>query len=493
MFQKFIVLQWKTVYRSPIWQKNLALNILVGFFLFLFALYLLLLGLLIEKILNEMLPGRDHFDFLNGLVLYYLLGDLFIRFMMQSLPKITIEAFLHLPIRKKRFIHFMVSRTILDPFNFLPLLIFIPVTIKLVMPAVGTLQAFTWIFSLFLLILANNFLGTYLKRILGTKPSIIGGIGLVLIALIILDRSDIISLSLFSSRLFGYITMHPAVTIIPLLWMSFTYYIHFNFLKVHLYPDEMQIRQDIEIETTLTNRYLKSLGLTGSILKMELKLYWRNKRTRTIIYMLPIFLLYGLLFYPNKVYMNQNGFLMFVGVFMTGGMMLNYANYAFGYESGYFDALLTKNVDFKHFITVKFYISVLICVFCFILTIPYVFYGYKILLINTSMFLYNIGVLSFTLLYLATFNKKRIDLSRGGAFNYQGIGAMNWLAILPAFLLPVLVYLPFSLTGFPNTGIAFIGFLGLLGLFLRKFFIRIIFQNYCKQKYIMATAFRERS
>jgi hypothetical protein len=493
MFQKFIVLQWKTVYRSPIWQKNLALNMLVGFFLFLFALYLLLLGLMIEKILNELLPGRNHFDFLNGLILYYFLCDLFIRFMMQSLPKLTIESFLHLPIRKDKFIHFMVSRTVLDAFNFLPLLIFIPVTITLVVPAVGTFQACTWIFSLFLLILANNFLGTYLKRILGTKPSIIAGIGLVLITLIVLDRTDIISLSLFSSKLLGYLTMHPAVSVIPLFWMGFTYYIHFYFLKVHLYPDEMQIRRDIEIETTVTNRYLKSLGLTGSILKMELKLYWRNKRTRTIIYMLPIFLLYGLLFYPKTEYMNQNGFLMFVGVFMTGGMMLNYANYAFGYESGYFDALLTKNVDFKHFITVKFYICVLICVFCFILTIPYVLYGYKILLINTSMFLYNIGVLSFTLLYFATFNKKRIDLTRGGAFNYQGIGAMNWLAVLPAFLLPILVYLPFSLAGYPNTGIAFIGFLGILGLFLTKFFIRIILRNYGKRKYIMAAAFRERS
>ena len=55
--------------------------------------------------------------------------------------------------------------------------------------------------------------------------------------------------------------------------------------------------------------------------------------------MLPLFLLYGLMFYPKQEYLNQNGFLMFVGIFMTGGMMLNYANYAFGYESGYFDAL----------------------------------------------------------------------------------------------------------------------------------------------------------
>ena len=493
MFIKFIVLQWKSVSRSPMWQKNLALNLLIGFFLLLFAVYLLMLGLLIEKILNELLPGRNHFDFFNGLLLYYFLGDLFVRFMMQSLPKLTIESFCHLPIKKNSVIHFMVSRTVFDILNIIPLFIFIPVTFTIAVPYVGNHHAANWILSLLIMILANNFLGTYLKRLLGTKPSILGGIGLVFIALIILDKTGLVSLSLLSSNIFGYLAEHQVFTIIPLLWMALTYFIHFRFLKVHLYPDEIQVKQTVEIETGKANRYLRSLGLTGSILTMELKLYWRNKRTRTIIYMLPLFLLYGLMFYPNKMYQNQNGFLMFVGIFMTGGMMLNYANYAFGYESGYFDALLTKNIDFKHFITVKFYIAVLISVFCFIMTIPYVFFGYKILLINASMFLYNIGVLSFVLLYFATFNKKRIDLTRGGVFNYQGIGAMNWLAVLPAFLLPVLIYIPFNIAGIPNTGIAFIGFLGILGLFFTKFFIRIIFRNFYKRKYIMAAAFRERS
>jgi hypothetical protein len=493
MFLRFIVLQWNSVSRSPMWQKNLALNLLIGFFLFLFAVYLLMLGLLIEKILNELFPGRNHFDFFNGLLLYYLLGDLFIRFMMQSLPKLTIEAFLHLPILKNKFIHFMVNRTILDIFNLIPLFIFIPVTFTIVIPAIGNVYAFNWILSLLLMILANNFLGTYLKRLLGTKPSLIGGIGLLFIVLIILDKTGLVSLSILSSNLFGYLAKYPVLKILPLLWMAFTYFIHFHFLKVHLYPDEIQVKQTVEIEAGKANRYLRSLGLTGSILTMELKLYLRNKRTRTIIYMLPLFLLYGLFFYPNEHYMSQNGFLMFVGVFMTGGMMLNYANYAFGYESNYLDALLTKNIDFKHFITVKFYIAVMISVFCFILTIPYVFFGYKILLINASMFFYNIGVLSFVLLYFATFNKKRIDLTRGGAFNFQGIGAMNWLAGLPAFLLPILIYIPFSLAGIPNTGIAFIGFLGILGLFFSRFFIHIIFRSFYKRKYIMATAFRERS
>ena len=120
------------------------------------------------------------------------------------------------------------------------------------------------------------------------------------------------------------------------------------------------------------------------------------------------------------------------------------------------------------------------------------FFGSKLLLINSVAFLYNIGVLSFLLLYLATYNKKRMDMSKGSAFNYQGIGASNWLAMIPAFLLPVLIYVPFSLAGLPYAGLIFIGIIGIIGLIFNKQILEIIFKQFEKRKYIMAEGFRER-
>lgn len=492
MFLRFLLLQIKTATRSPIWQKNLALNLVIGFFMFLFAIYLLMLGLFIGQIMNEVAPHEDHFRLFNGFLIYYFLGDLLVRFLMQSLPAMTIESFLHLPIRKGTIIRYMIGRTFFDVFNYLPLFIFIPVTFTIVIPSEGGLHALLWITTLILLILSNNFLVVYLKRLLGSKPAVVGILGLALVSLVVLDRMNLISLSGISAKIFGYFIHHPVSVILPVGWVITTYRLHSHFLLKHLYPDEMQKKKVEEIHERAESRFLKSMGLTGSILSVEFKLYIRNKRTKTILYMAPLFLLYGMLFYPQLHYMKQDGFLMFVGVFMTGGMMLNYANYAFGYESAYFDGLLTKNIDFEQYIRVKYYIAVLISTICYILTIPYLFYGYKILLINTAMYLYNIGVLSFVLLYFATFNKKRIDLSRGGAFNYQGIGAMNWLALLPAFILPLLVYLPFKLSGHPNSGIAFTGFLGVLGLFFMRTFIKLITKSFYKRKYIMAASFREK-
>jgi uncharacterized membrane protein (DUF2068 family) len=99
------------------------------------------------------------------------------------------------------------------------------------------------------------------------------------------------------------------------------------------------------------------------------------------------------------------------------------------------------------------------------------------------MYFYSIGVLSLSLLYFATFNKKRIDLSRGrGTFNYQGMGASNWLSIIPAIILPFIIFRLFRIWGDPRWGIVLIGIIGILGLFLNKVFIRLITKSLQRKK-----------
>jgi len=84
-----------------------------------------------------------------------------------------------------------------------------------------------------------------------------------------------------------------------------------------------------------------------------------------------------------------------------------------------------------------------------------------------------------------------MDLRKGAAFNYQGLGASHWLSMLPAFLLPVIIYLPFSWAGVPKAGLLFIGALGVAGLLFHKTMLNIILKQFLKRKYIMAEGFRE--
>jgi hypothetical protein len=487
----FLSHQWKEMKRSSIWQKNLALNIVLGFLILLMLLYLLLLGLFIDKILLEVKPDDDPVQVFNGILFYYFGAEFFMRFFMQALPTLNIETYLHLPVKKSSIVHYVAAKSIFVIGNYLSWLVVFPFAFKVIVPVHGLMNAWVWLAGFILLVFTNNFLATYIKRQLVNKPMIVGIFGLVLIGFIMLDVFDIISLSVFSTAIFTALISNPKTIIIPVLLVIFAYSLNYYLLRSKLYPDEVIHRKKEKMDSLSNIRYLKTLGLTGQLISLDLRLIWRHKRTRSIVYMAPLFLGYGFFFYPNPVYKDSIGFLIFVGIFMTGGMMMNYLNYCFSYESNYFDNILTNYRDFEKYLRSKYLFAVAISTFCYIVTIPYVLFSREILLINTMTYLYNLGFLSFVLFYFATFVKKRMDLSRAATFNYQGLGATHWLSMLPAFLLPVIIYLPFSWAGFQTAGLLFIGALGLAGLLFHKSLLNIVIKQFNKRRYIMAEGFRE--
>jgi hypothetical protein len=493
LFGIFLSHQWKENTRSSVWQRTLITNIIVGFFTFLMIAYLLMLGFFIDPLLRKLFPDDDPVMIINGIIIYFLGFDLILRYFMQALPTFAIESYLHLPIRKRTMVHFVVSKSVFHFLNLLPLLIFLPFAFVSVLPGYGGIAFLAWIFSVIFLILNNNFLATYFKRQLVSRPLITLAAGLALIALAILDSYGIIKLSAVSSALLSGIMRNPALTVVPVLLAVFSYGMNYFLLKSKMYPDEVIKRKTYHVQDIPRIKYLNSLGLTGDLVMLDIKLWWRHKRTRTILYLFPLFVLYGFFFYPNPMYKEQIGWLLFVGTFMTGGMTMNYLNYAFGYESNHFDGILTSRVDMDLYMKAKLSIGLLINTVCFIITIPYVLFSYDILLINTVAYLFNMGFLAYLLLFMATFNKKRMDLSKGSSFNYQGIGLMNWLVLIPAFLLPILIYTPFGMMGYKYAGLAAIGLIGLIGLLTRKFWMKMIEKAFYTRKYEMAEGFREGS
>src|SRR5512145_1244942 len=182
LFRIFLDHQWKEYTRSVMWQRNLIANIVIGFFMVLMMSYLLILGIFIDPIIRKMLPGEDPVMIVNGLVIYFLGFDLFIRYLLQTLPTFAIESYLHLPVRKKTMVHFTIAKSIFHLLNFLPLLVFVPFAFTSVLPGRGSTSALVWILMIIFLILNNNFLATYFKRQLVSKPLVTLVAGMVLIA-----------------------------------------------------------------------------------------------------------------------------------------------------------------------------------------------------------------------------------------------------------------------------------------------------------------------
>lgn len=492
MFIKWILShQIKETVRSSFWQKQIAINILIGLMVLVMMAYLVMLGIFIDQLFEKIAPDTDPIYIFNGIVLYYFGIEFMIRFVMQSLPVLNIETYLMLPVKKSAIVHYVASKSIFSVGNFLSWLIFIPFAMKVIAPRYSTGATAIWILGMILLVFCNNFLATYTKRQLAHKPWITALIAAGLGTLLVLDNFHVFSLTETSRWLMDGLLNNPVTICIPLLALASAYLLNYFFLRERLYPDEINVRKQERAETLGEMRYLKSKGLTGHLILLDLRLMTRNKRTKTTLYMSPIFILYGLFLYPDANREAFSSMLVFIGIFMTGGIMISYLNYCFSNESSFFDGILANYDDFRQYIRAKYLLAMGMSAICYVLTVPYVFYGYKILLINTATFLYNIGFLSLVMLYLSTFSTKRVDLSRSASFNYQGMGASQWLAMLPGFLLPVLIFWPFKYFKIPYVGYLAIGLIGIAGLVFNKALLNLVTRQFMNRRHEMAKGFRE--
>ncbi|MFD2514566.1 DUF5687 family protein [Pontibacter locisalis] len=482
--------QWKASSRSSVFQKSIALNIIIGLLILYFGAIFLVLGFASKKILLGLFPNENPVIVFNGGLIFYFLVDLFFRFLLQELPVLAVQPYLHLPVRKNKLIHFVLVKSLPSMFNLIFLLVFVPFLINAVMPAYGIGAGLAWLFAILCLTLSNNFLSLYFKRQLSNKPMLTLAFGVVVAGLMLLDYVGAFSLVTISKAVFGAVLSQPWLAVVPLFFVIGLYLLNYSFLKAHTYPEELAVHKTTQVEGKGI-AFLSRFGELGKLIELELKLIWRHKRSKSLVTMSVFFLFYGLIFYRNQTYMDGFAVLIFVGIMLTGMPMFNYGQFVPSWQSGHFDAILTRRISPYQFYASKFWIFVPVATLAYLITLPYGFFGYKIILINTAAFLFNIGVNVFIIFFFSVYNTSRLDLSKGSAFNWQGVGASRFVMMLPMMLLPVLIYLPFKYMGVPYIGVAAIGLLGLIGFIFQKQLLQWSANWFLRHKYKLATGFRQ--
>ena len=236
-----------------------------------------------------------------------------------------------------------------------------------------------------------------------------------------------------------------------------------------------------------TNRF----GDIAPFMQLDLKLIWRNKRTKSMTMLLIIGVLYGLIFYPQPMYREMEFMFAFIGIFSTGFFLINFGQFIPAWDSSYYKMLMSQNIKYEQYLRSKFILMIMSVVILFVLGIPYVYFGWKILIAHFAAAIYNIGVNSHVILWGGSFNRKKIDLDKKAAFNYQGTGAVQWLIGIPLMLVPMGLFALINwLLGF-EIAIATLIVLGVSGIILHKKLMRFITQKYLDSKYKMIDAFSQ--
>jgi hypothetical protein len=479
--------QWKAAIRSPAVSKSVGIRIFMGFIFFIVLLELFAggynIGLALAK--NSENPVSD----LLGYGFYLLLAVLVARYMLQKLPTFMVAPYLPLPIEKSKLVNFTLTKPLFNALNILPISFILSIT----MGMHEHLNAYTfWMIIAFVIVgdLFVNYLSIYIKRV-QIKHEYVFYLFLGTIAvLLLLDQLKVVNLPAISSAIFMQALHQPLWLLLGILLFGMAYYLNFQLLYKHFSLEDFGNGDSNQRSSLESFSYLSRFGKIGAFALLELKMYVRNKRPRTMLFVAPLFLLYGLLFYTNPTYQEVSGFLILIGIFISGGFMMNFGLYFFAWESGHFDLMLTANNTYKDYIKAKYFLMLATSTIIFLLSTFYIYFGVIILIINSVCFLFNIGVNSLLLLYFATNNTKHMDLSKGSAFNYQGVSGRHFVLIIPLLLIPMFIYLPFGIMDQSNLGFALIGILGTLGLLLREKILNLITRRFIRERYKMSEGFR---
>lgn len=489
--KKFTLLshQWKAATRSAAVSKSVGIKIFMGFVFFILFLELLGGGFYLGSALakNSEHPIAD----LSGYGFYFFLAILMSRYMLQKLPTFMVRPYLNLPIKKSKLVNFILTKPLFNSLNILPLSFALAITMGLH----KHLDAYTFWMIFAIVIVGDlfvNYLSIYIKRV-QIKHEYVFYLFLATVAgFLLLDQFGMVNFQAISSDVIMQAIHQPLWLLVVVLLFAVAYYLNYQLLFKHFNLEDFG-KGDSNQRSSLENlNYLDRFGKIGTFVLLELKMCVRNKRTRTMLFMAPLFLLYGLFFYTNPAYREMNGFLIFVGLFISGGFMMSFGLYFFAWESGHFDLMLTANNTYKDYIKAKYYLMLSTSTIIFLLSTFYIYFGIDILIINGACFLFNIGVNSLLLLYFGTNNNKYMDLSKGSAFNYQGVGGRHFVLMIPLMVIPILIYLPFSFMDQANAGFAFIGVLGLLGLLFREKLLDMITRRFISKRHVMSEGFRNK-
>jgi hypothetical protein len=490
MIKHFLNLEWKQYFRSSYWQKNMAMNILLVFFALYFVVIFLALGFGLLPILKKVYPKQDPFVVANGFIFFWIIGDLMMRFFLQKLPVMSVKPLLTLPIKRSIVVNFVLGKSALSFFNFLPLFAIIPFSIMLIGNGYETSMVLTWMFTMIIIILIINFLNFIIEAFSAETELSFLPLIVVIGTLYGLDYFGIVSMTtLIGDALIG-IANNPIFILIPLAFLATCYSFNFKLLKDKLFLDSSLKSKVTEVKAADLS-WTKRFGDIAPFMQLDLKLIWRNKRTKSSVFIMIIGLLYGLFFYPQPLYREMVWMFPFIGIFVTGIFLINFGQFIPAWDSAYYKLLMSQNIKYEQYLRSKFILMTISVVIMFVLSIPYVYFGWKILLAHFAAAIYNIGVNSHVILYGGSFNRKKIDLSQRAAFNYQGTGAVQWIIGLPLMLLPMLIFAIVNwLIGF-EAGIATLIILGVLGVVFHKKLMRMITKRYLDSKYKMIDAFSQ--
>lgn len=487
MFKRFFMLEWKSFFRSPAFKANLAMKIFMGLAAAYFSFIFVVVGAFMYTGLEK--AGLKPWEVVNQYLIYYIIGDLVIRYFMQKMPVLNIMPLMLSPAKRSTIVNFALGKSLISFFNIAHGFLLIPFTVSLLYFGHPIDEVLFWHFSVVLLILSNNFI----NLLVNNKNAVFYPVMIFVVALIASQYYGWFDVTLYTLPFFELL-LSPIGFATALVYAAILYFAAFRYFKSNLYLDAGLAKKE-DIAQSEDFSWLNQFGAMGVFLKNDIRLLKRNKRSRTTVLISLLFIFYGLIFMTGAIEAYSNPtWQVFAGVFVSGGFMFTFGQFVPSWDSAYYQLMMSQNIRYKDYLASKWWLISIATAASTLIASFYLMFGWKTYLLIVVGAIYNIGVNSYLVLFAGAYVKTPIDLgsSKRAFGDKQAFNIRTFLLSLPKLLLPIgFYYIGYYLQG-PIVGCAILAVAGIAGLAFRNKVFAMIERIYKVEKYKTIQAYKQK-
>ena len=392
--------------RSPVFEQNKWAKALIYFGGALFALYLILYGVMIAMTADGE-AGR-----MISLMPLIMVIDFLLRFIFQTTPGMMVKPYILQPISRYTAIECFLISSHLSGYNFLWLAMFLPYCFIILFAGAGIWPTLAELVGAQLLIMLNSQIYLFFRTLINRKIWwIMPAACFYAIPFIplLLDFKQ----SSVGKLIDSYATFGRGWYLIPVILalMVGLFYVNRHFQFKYVY-EEISKKGERALKHVSQFAFFNRFGLIGEYLKIELKSNIRNKTMKSrCIMSLTLIVVFSMLIayttiYDNKIMINFWCLYCFAIYSVTTLIKI------MGQEGNYIDLLMMHRENIIALLKAKFWFYSAILLIPFIIMLPAVFTGKFTILMLLAYMSITAGLLHFVIFQLAVYNKQTLPLQQ---------------------------------------------------------------------------------
>lgn len=426
--------------RHPMYERNKIAKILSYAMAALWAGYLIFFGITFASSFSDMVPNREPYHVMNGIVLIVILViDFLLRIPIQKTPTQEVKPYLLLPVKRNRIIDFLLIRSGLSMFNLFWLFFFVPFSFITITKFFGVLGVITYLIGIFLLIVINNYWYLLCRTLINERIwwiflPILFYIGFGYLLIIPESSLSDFFMDLGDGYIEGNILYFlGTILVVVLLWL-----INRKIMSGLIYK-ELAKTEDNRIKHVSDYKFFERYGEVGEYMRLELKMLLRNQRCKGALRSVAILVTtFSCILSFTDLY---DGRIMtpYICVynFSVFGMLI--LSQIMSFEGNYIDGLMSRRNSIMSLLKAKYYIYCIAELIPFILMTPAIIMNKLTLFGAIAWFFYSIGFIYFCFFQLAVYNKQTVPLNEKVTSRQMNNG-IQMLINFGAFGVPLILY-----------------------------------------------------